>query len=250
MIKIKRNKFLLGLIGIILFLTLWEIVSVTKNDPAIVDIREIFKALIKILIDKGFYKNLFSTIKIVFLGVAMAVLTGVLIGVLMDLFEPIKNLLTPLIDIFRNIPSITLFPILLVICGIGDASRIFVIFWTAIPPIILSSAYGLRTVDVNIIEAGKTNGANKIQIMRKLKFPLAMPEILNSVRIAIGSGFIAIVVAEMLGASSGLGYMVMWATNAFKYDETYAYIIIIAVLGAIVNHAMNIIIKKYERKLQ
>lgn len=250
MIKIKLNKVLLGIIGIILFLTLWEIISVTKNDPAIVDIKNIFKALTRILKDKGLQKNLFSTIKIVFLGVSIAIVIGITIGIIMDLFNVVRSLLNPLIEIFRNIPSITLFPILLVIYGIGDASRIFVIFWTAIPPIILSCAYGLRTVDETIIEAGKTNGANKIQIMFLLKFPLAIPEILNGIKIAIGSGFIAIVVAEMLGASKGLGFMVTWATNAFKYDETYAYIIIIAVLGATVNYAMNIIIKICERKLQ
>lgn len=76
-----------------------------------------------------------------------------------------------------------------------------------------------------------------------------MPEILNGVKIAIGSGFVAVVVAEMLGASSGLGYMVMWSTNAFKYSETYAYIIIIALTGAVFNYIMSAIINQYERKL-
>ena len=202
-----------------------------------------------ILKDKGFYTNLVSTLKIVSLGVGFGAFVGVTIGVIMDLFTPFRYTFNPIIELFRNIPSITLFPILLVIYGIGDVSRIFVIFWTATPPIILSTIYGLRTIDNCLIEAGQENGANTFQIMRYIKLPLAMPEILNGVKIAIGSGFVAVVVAEMLGASSGLGYMVMWSTNAFKYSETYAYIIIIALTGAVFNYIMSAIINKYERKL-
>ena len=232
-----------------MFILLWQIFHITKNDPTITDSADILKSLMTILKDKGFYTNLVSTLKIVSLGVGFGAFVGVTIGVIMDLFTPFRYTFNPIIELFRNIPSITLFPILLVIYGIGDVSRIFVIFWTATPPIILSTIYGLRTIDNCLIEAGQENGANTFQIMRYIKLPLAMPEILNGVKIAIGSGFVAVVVAEMLGASSGLGYMVMWSTNAFKYSETYAYIIIIALTGAVFNYIMSAIINKYERKL-
>ena len=102
---------------------------------------------------------------------------------------------------------------------------------------------------MSIIEAAQSAGANKWQIMRLIKFPLAIPEILNGIKIGMGSGFVAIVVAEMLGASKGLGFMVLWSTNAFNYNETYAYIIIIALVGAVANYLMSVIINRYERKL-
>ena len=232
-----------------LFVSLWQIFYLTKNDPTITNSANIFKSLVTILKDEKFYANLVSTLKIVSLGVGCSALVGVTTGIIMDLSARFRYTFNPILELFRNIPSITLFPILLVVYGIGDMSRIFVIFWTATLPIILSTIYGLRTIDKSLIEAGQENGANTLQIMRYIKLPLAMPEILNGVKIAIGSGFVAVVVAEMLGASSGLGYMVMWSTNAFKYSETYAYIIIIALTGAVFNYIMSAIINQYERKL-
>lgn len=245
----KIRKYLYSLIGILVFTLCWQLLCFIKQDPTLIGIEKILKAFGEIVTDKAFYENLLSTLKIVFIGVCIAIVIGIALGVVMDLSQTVKHMISPIIDMVRNIPSITLFPILLVIYGIGDAARIFVIFWTACPAVILATSHGLKSIDENIVEAAQVFGANKLQTMRKIKLPLAMPEILNGIKIGIGSGFVAIVVAEMLGASKGLGFMVLWATNSFKYAETYAYIIIIAIIGAAANGIMNLIINRYERKL-
>lgn len=231
------------------FFTLWQIYSITKRDATIVSLERIGKAFISIIKESSLYTNIGATLKILLIGIGCAIVFGIAVGILIDLCDTVKQMITPLIELFRNIPSITLFPILLVAFGIGDMSRIFVIFWTSAPAIILSTVYGLRTIDATIIEASQSFGANKLQIMWLIKLPLALPEILNGIKIAIGSGFVAIVVAEMLGASKGLGFMVLWTTNSFKYHETYAYILIIAIIGAMANWIMSKIIKHYERNL-
>lgn len=92
-------------------------------------------------------------------------------------------------------------------------------------------------------------GCSDYQMYKLIKIPLALPEILNGLRISLGNGFIAIVVAEMLGASKGLGFMVQWTTQSFNYAHTYAYIFIIAIVGGSINYIMNQIIKSKERKL-
>lgn len=248
--KQRKNysKYLFGILGIALFIAFWQLLSVIKSDPAIVKADVIAKSFFQIVTSKGFYANLLATLKIVLIGIGIGTVVGIGLSILIDLFEPFKKTVNPLIEIFRNIPSITLFPILLVMYGIGDTARIFIIFWTATPAIIISSVFGLRSVNISIIEAAQSFGANKWTIMWRIKLPLAIPEILNGIRIGIGSGFVAIVVAEMLGASKGLGFMVLWSTNAFKYSETYAYIIIIGLIGAIVNCVMGVVIKIFERK--
>ena len=243
------KKRLINVIGIAMFILLWQLLSKKTGDVAIVGIDKIFTSLINILKDQKFYSHLLSTLKILCIGIGIAVVLGITVGILIDMSELIKGLTTPVIELLRNIPSITLFPIILVIFGIGDFSRIFIIFWTATPPVIISTIYGLRNIDKEIINASEVFGANKLQRMIYIKFPLAMLEILNGIKIAIVNGFVAIVVAEMLGASKGLGYMVLWATNSFKYNETYAYIIIIAVVGFMANMIMSVIIKEYERRI-
>lgn len=245
----KFDKIFYSFIGVILFIGAWELLRSIKRDVALISTFEIGKALVKIITDFSFYGNLFSTIKIVLLGILFAIIFGFTVGVFLDMSKTANSIVMPIIEMLRNIPSITLFPILLVMYGIGDTARIFVIFWTATPAILLATLFGLKSVDYSIIEAAMTEGAKKSCIMRRIKIPLAIPEILNGIKIGIGSGFVAIVVAEMLGASKGLGFMVLWSTNAFKYNETYAYILIIALVGAFVNMIMSVVIKKYERDL-
>ena len=244
----KQSNYLFGILGIILFIGFWQLMTVIKSDPAMISANVIAESFIRIITSKGFYKNLFSTLKIVLIGICIGSAVGISLSIMIDMFQPFKKTITPIIEILRNIPSITLFPILLVIYGIGDTARIFIIFWTATPAIIISSVFGLRSIEISIIEAAQSFGAGKWTIMWRIKLPLALPEILNGIKIGIGSGFVAIVVAEMLGASKGLGFMVLWSTNAFKYSETYAYIIIIGLVGAIVNCVMGVVIKHYERK--
>ena len=250
----RRNKWkrydniFLGFFGIVIFIATWQVLRAIKQDPALVSADVILKTFFQIITSKGFYDNLFSTLKIVLIGISIGAAVGIALSILIDMSSVAKKIISPVIEILRNIPSITLFPILLVMYGVGDTARIFIIFWTSTPAIIVSAVFGLRTIDKSVIEAAQTFGANKWQIMWKIKLPLAIPEILNGIKIGIGSGFVAIVVAEMLGASKGLGFMVLWSTNAFKYNETYAYIIIIGLVGAIVNYGMSLVIKKYERR--
>lgn len=180
----------------------------------------------------------------------MASVVGIVIAFLMSLNEKMRHIIMPVVECLRNIPAITLFPMLLVIFGIGDSSRIFVIFWTAYPSIIIQTYYGLNNIDNSIVEAAQNCGASNLQVYRYIRFPLAMFDILNGVRIAIGAGFIAIVVAEMLGATKGLGYMILWCTNAFKYPETYAYIVIVSLIGGLFNYTTSKIIGKFERRMR
>lgn len=247
--KNSVKQLILNITGLLLLVIGWQAISMTENTPAIPSVIDIAKALYGILLNGKFYINLISTVKLVVIGVAMASVVGVAMAFVMSLSEKARHILMPVVECLRNIPAITLFPMLLVIFGIGDSSRIFVIFWTAYPSIIIQTYYGLNNIDRSIIEAAQNCGATNLQVYRYIRFPLAIFDILNGIRIAIGAGFIAIVVAEMLGATKGLGYMILWCTNAFKYPETYAYIVIVALIGGLFNYTTNKLIGKFERSL-
>lgn len=244
------RNLLLNITGLLLLVVGWQAISMVEENPAIPSVVDIGKALFGVLSNGKFYINLLSTVKLVVIGVAMASVVGVIVAFLMSLSEKMRHIIMPVVECLRNIPAITLFPMLLVIFGIGDSSRIFVIFWTAYPSIIIQTYYGLNNIEQNIVEAAQNCGASNLQVYRYIRFPLAMFDILNGVRIAIGAGFIAIVVAEMLGATKGLGYMILWCTNAFKYPETYAYIVIVALIGGLFNYTTSKIISKFERRLK
>lgn len=244
-----KKRLLFNAIGIISFLTLWQVMSKALNNPAVPSAADVLRSMLEILKNGNAIANIIATLKLVIIGVLMAFLVGFLLGLICEASPITNSLLMPVIGGARNVAAISLFPLLIVLFGIGDFPRIIVIFWTAFPAIMLSTMQGLNRIDISLIEAGQNLGANRRQIYQRIKIPLALPQILNGLRIGIGNGFIAIVVAEMLGASKGLGFMVLWTTQSFKYKETYAYILIIAIVGGLINLTMNYFIKKFERKI-
>ena len=247
--KIDKYGFALNLTGIVIFLVLWQIISSTANQPAVPSMDRILSAFKEIFQDPKVYENIFTSLKLVLIGVALAFCLGFIVGLICEKSRIINGLLSPIIEGARSVAAISLFPLLIVLFGIGDLPRIIVIFWTAFPATILCTMQGLRGVDETLVEAGYNLGCNDFQLYRLIKIPLASAEILNGLRISLGNGFIAIVVAEMLGASKGLGFMVQWTTQSFNYSHTYAYIFIIAIVGGSINYIMNKIIQRTERKL-
>lgn len=238
-----------GLFSVILVVILYSAYRMIKSSPSMPSFDRIFDSALKIFSSKDFYMNLLYTIKIVLSGVLISFLFGVSVAVICFLNEWLNGLIMPLVNFTKNIPSIALFPLFIVLMGIGDTPRIFIIIWNSIYPIISSTFVGLNSPDKEVIEAAQVDGATKWGICIHMRMPIATLDILNGLKISIGNGFIAIVVAEMLGATKGLGYMVLWSANAFQYSDMYVYIGIIALIGFLINFIIEKAIKKAERRI-
>lgn len=235
--------------SIILALLLYTIIYYTKDSPSVPKVIDIANSLMEILSSAKFYVDLFCTIKLVLIGVLMAFLVGTCIAIICSMNIFLNNLIMPIINAIKNVPSIALFPLFIVLMGIGDAPRIFVIIWNSLYPAISSTMAGLNSIDSEVIESAKNCGATNWQLYRYIKIPLSFISILEGLKISVGNGFIAIVVAEMLGATQGLGYMILWSANAFQYSNMYAYILIIALVGFLMNAIIEKVIRKTERKM-
>lgn len=231
-----------GFFSIILALLLYNTAMTIKHSPSLPSLSKIFISAIGIITDNKFRSNLFYTIKIVVLGVLIAFVFGTILAILCSMHEQLYNLIMPIINSMKNIPSIALFPLFIVLMGIGDAPRIFIIVWNSAYPIISSTLAGLNSVNKDILDAAMDCGASEWQIYKYIKIPLALINILEGLKISAGNGFVAIVVAEMLGATKGLGYMVLWSANAFNYPEMYVYILVIALIGFSINKIIEHII--------
>lgn len=243
------KKIIMTVTSIVVFLGLWELLVVILKEPAIVSLKSISGALTHILADFEFYKNLGQSLSVVFFGVLIAFILAIIVGIIVDISVTLKYLIMPIVNLLRNIPSIALFPLIIVLLGIGNITRIFIIFWCVFPPILLTIIHSFNAIDKDIIEASKIEGFNKLELAILIKLPIGLVEIINGLKIGVGTAFITIVVAEMLGANSGLGYMILWSTNVFKYDYTYAYILIVAFIGLILSAIISLISKIIERKI-
>ena len=168
-----KKRLLFNAIGIISFLAFWQSMSSVLNNPAVPSAADVLNSTLDILKNGNAHTNILATLKLVLIGVFMAFLVGFVLGLVCEASDTINSLLTPILGGARNVAAITLFPLLIVLFGIGDFPRIVVIFWTAFPAIMLSTIQGLNSIDKSIIEAGQNLGANKRQIYRLIKIPLA-----------------------------------------------------------------------------
>lgn len=241
----KKDQYL----SIAVIIAVYFLFIVPKNSPALPSVVKIFEAGHRIIQTPKFYDNALYTLKIVSIGVGISFIAGFIVAVLCSANTILYGAIMPIINSTKNIPSIALYPVFVVLMGIGDLPRVFVIIWNSFYPIISSTMHGLQSVEKELIEAAENCGAGKMRVYLSIKIPLAMIDVLNGLKISMSNGFIAIVVAEMLGATKGLGYMIVWSTNAFKYSDMYFYILIIALIGLTINVVIEKFTKGFERRL-
>ena len=167
----------------------------------------------------------------VFFGFALAAIFGVALGTLMGRNRMLEDVLDPVVELLRPISPLALFPLAILWFGIGDASKVFVIALAASFPVILNTYAGVRSVDLNLLRASRSLGANRSELFTSVVLPGSLPHIFTGLRLAWGISWIVIVAAEMVGASAGIGYMVLEAQQTFRTERLFAGIIVIAAIG-------------------
>ena len=233
-------KWMIRLSGFFALAILWQLTSLALNNPIMPPLTDIITTLFQLIITSEYQDNIFSSFGLIVAGVAVAVCAGFLLSLLICRYETFKIAAQPIVESVRGIAALTLFPLLIVSLGIGSTSRIFVIFWTAWPAVVLSTITGLD-IDQSIVEAAKLDGADEWTIILKIKVPIASQEIMTGVRIGVSGGWISLVAAEMLGATKGLGYFLLWSSQSFRFSEVYATIIVIAGIGGIINLFLSVL---------
>jgi NitT/TauT family transport system permease protein len=173
-----------------------------------------------------------------FTGFAIAVVVAVPLGLLIAWYRPLAELLNPLLELFRNTAPLALLPVFTLILGIGETSKIAIIFYASVFPLLLNTIAGVRTVDPLLIRAARSLGLSQISLFRKVILPSAVPTIFTGIRMAGATSILILVAAEMVGAKAGLGIYVQSTQSSFLIPQMYAGIVTISVLGITVNYAL------------
>ena len=164
-------------------------------------------------------------------GFAIAVVAGVLIGALMGRIAWVEDILDPIVELLRPVSPLALFPGAILWVGRGDGSKIFVIALAASFPVILNTYAGVRGIDPAYFRASESLGASNWEIFRGVVLPGSLPHIFTGVRLAWGISLIVIIAAEMVGASQGIGYMVLEAQQTFRTERVFSGIVVIGLVG-------------------
>jgi sulfonate transport system permease protein len=143
----------------------------------------------------------------------------------------------PLLTFLRNIPPLALVPLLILWFGIGEASKLALIVLASFFPIFMGTLTGLGSVDPRLVEMGRSIGFSRARILGRIMIPESVPSVANGLRLGLGYSWRALVGAEMVAASSGLGYWILDAEEMARIDVVFAGILAIGVLGILIDRA-------------
>ena len=195
----------------------------------------ILKTFFKLLSNGKLVEASLATLFRIGLGSLFGIIPGVLLGILMGWSRRIRELVDPLIAAVHPIPKIAIFPLILIIFGIGEISNVVVIAISAFFPALVSSMTGVRHLDPIYFDVAHNYGANRWKIFTRILVPGSLPMILSGVRLGLNTGLVVAIAVELLSANSGLGVMIWFSWQTLRVEELYASLIVVALLGILIN---------------
>jgi taurine transport system permease protein len=167
----------------------------------------------------------------VFVGFGLGALIGTLLGLLMGYVPVIDAVCAPFIEFLRPLPQLAYLVLLIIWFGIGETSKITLLFLTALPVSAAAARDGVRNVSATRVQVAQTLGAGRWQIFRYVVFPSAMAEIFTGARLAVGVVYGTLIAAEIIAGSSGIGWMILDAGRFLRSDYVFVGILIIGLMG-------------------
>ncbi|GLZ88751.1 taurine ABC transporter permease [Metapseudomonas resinovorans] len=195
--------------------------------------------------DASLWQHLGASLGRIGLALLAAVLTAVPLGIAIGRNRIARGIFDPLIEFYRPIPPLAYLPLIVIWCGIGELSKVLLIFLAIFAPIAIATATGVRNVDPARLRAAQSLGATQAQLIRHVILPSALPDILTGVRIGLGVGWSTLVAAELVAATRGLGFMVQSAAQFLVTDVVILGILVIALIA----FALELGLRALQRKL-
>ena len=244
--KVTYQNTILSITGVLLFFIVWEALALLEIvDPKkICDVLQIFKLFILKLTDPNpdgavLMVNVWSSLEIALCGFGLAVLIGVPLGWLMGWYRGFDSFMRPLFEIIRPIPPVSWIPLTIVWLGIGLQAKAFIVFFAAFVPCLINSYTGIKQTKEVLKNVGKTFGASYFTVFLKVGVPSSLTMTFAGVKVAIGNAWATLVAAEMLAASSGLGYMILMGRSYGRVDLVILGIVVIGALGVLIAALIN-----------
>lgn len=250
--KERLYLFLLSVLGIVSFFSIWQFASYlglidTKLLPPPTKIFEtlVFKFGNPEPDGNVLFVNMMASLQVALSGFLLALVIGIPLGLIMGWWPYADRFLRPIFELIRPIPPIAWIPLVVVWFGIGLQAKALIIFFTAFVPCVINSYTGIKLTNQTYINVSKTFGASNFEIFRKVGIPYSLPMVFAGVRIALNNSWSTLVAAEMLAASAGLGYMIQLGRTIARPDIVIVGMAVIGAMGAILSLLLSKVEKKY-----
>lgn len=174
------------------------------------------------------------------LGVAIGAGSGALLGWLMGSSRSVRLALDPIVTALHPLPKLAIFPIFLVLLGIGEASKVALVALTAFFPMVINTLAGVQQIDTTHWEAAANYGARGRALLQRIILPGSLPLVLVGLRLAVNGALMVTIAVEMLSAREGLGALIWLAWQTLRTEELYAVLLVIGVLGLASNSLLEL----------
>ena len=222
------------------FLALWQVSSLLGwSNPAVFpSLDAILSALWKGIAGGDLLDDIAISLQRSGLAFAGALVVAIPLGLLMGQIRSVERALDPILQLFRQTSALALYPVFILLLGLGESSKVFVIFWATLFPLLLNTISGVKEVDPKLIEMARVYGASRLTVFRRVVLPAAVPSIFVGLRLSATTALLLLIASEMIGANKGIGFQVMNAQYNFQIPLMFAAILLLAALGLAANYAL------------
>lgn len=226
--------------AVLLLFSLWEIFPSTGlvNPHFLTPFSGTVKTIWELLAANQLQGHILISLKRIVTGLGLALLLGYPLGLLMGWYRGFERVVDAPLQAGRQISALALFPVFILIFGIGEVSKAIIIFWASFWPILLNTVVGVKNIEPILIRSARSMGANSGKLFLNLIVPAAAPATFTGIRLGASYAFMVLVAAEMVGANSGLGFLVLNSQETFRIPDMYAAIVTLCLFGLLINHLL------------
>ncbi|MEH0834281.1 ABC transporter permease subunit [Pectobacterium cacticida] len=244
--SIAISSFSIGILLLAWWLVTWlEIVEPLFLPGPYAVLQRLWQLVTVGYMDATLWYHLFASLQRIGLALLAALVTAIPLGLAIGRHRILRAVFDPLIEFYRPIPPLAYLPLIVIWFGIGEFSKVLLIYLAILAPIVIATADGVRSTDPTKILAAQTLGATPLQLIRYVIFPSALPDILVGIRIGLGVGWSTLVAAELVAATQGLGFMVQAASQFLLTDIVILGILTIAAIAFM----LEVMLRYLQRKL-
>ena len=229
----RRAVVLITVLNLGAFFALWQLIAALElvNPLFLPAPSDVFQAMYQGFADGVIGPHLLHSLRNFVLGMAIAALIGVPIGLLMGANRLLDAILSPYVWSFAALPRVALVPLLILILGFTNSTQLTLIVISAVFPIIINCMAGVKTVEPSLVRAGQVFGANRAQLYAKVIMPSTLPFVIAGLNQGMTRGLVGMLIGELFAGNNGLGFLLNRASTNFDSPLLYAILLILAVFS-------------------
>lgn len=229
----------------VVVVVVWWFASANSRSPYFPPLRVILSTFQKMWLFADVRPDLVPSLERMLIGYALAVVVGVGAGILFGRVAVLQRAFDPLVQFGRSLPGTALVPIAVVLLGIGNLTKVTIIAFVCIFPVLLNTIDGVRSVEPLQLDVARSFQLTRSQTLRRILLPSTAPQIFTGMRVSLAAAFVMMVVTEMVAATNGIGYVTLAAEETLQIPQMWAGMILLGILG----YAFNLAFVAAERRL-